>query len=289
MKLGVFSAVLFLLFNKIKSFPDGFVFPSNIGAEAAILFIGFMPLNWFMEWLKWKAVLKNKEVSSNIRWHSFLSGIVSSVVTPAYAGNFIGRMFYFDKKDRKAIILNTLISNASQFVISIAFGGIAFLVLYQNTLTVLEGSIILSINLSLFLFYFFGDHIVKKIPFDFLNQLDLILVSKSLRLNLLILSLFRYCIFVLQFYLALLVFNVPFDLNLIFWIILMFGVITVSPSLFFGKIIVRETIALTILSLAGITGPTILLAAFSTWFINQIAPVLIATLLLKKENKHVLV
>tara|TARA_B110000879_G_scaffold135106_1_gene176762 strand:+ start:120 stop:329 length:210 start_codon:yes stop_codon:yes gene_type:complete len=69
----------------------------------------------------------------------------------------------------------------------------------------------------------------------------------------------------------------------------MFGVITVSPSLFFGKIIVRETIALTILSLAGITGPTILLAAFSTWFINQIVPVLIATLLLKKENKHVLV
>ena len=69
----------------------------------------------------------------------------------------------------------------------------------------------------------------------------------------------------------------------------MFGAITLSPSLFFGKIIVRETIALTILSLVGIAGPTILLAAFATWLINQILPVLIATLLLKKEKKHAVV
>jgi hypothetical protein len=69
----------------------------------------------------------------------------------------------------------------------------------------------------------------------------------------------------------------------------MFGAITATPSLFLGKIIVRETIALTILSMAGIAGPIILLAAFSTWIINQMLPVIIATLLLKKERKHALV
>jgi len=46
---------------------------------------------------------------------------------------------------------------------------------------------------------------------------------------------------------------------------------------------------LSILTLAGITGPVVLLAAFSTWVINQILPVLISTLLLKKRQKHVLV
>ncbi len=289
MKLGVFSAVLFLLFNKIKSFPHGFVLPRNLDTKLAILFIGFMPLNWYMEWLKWKAVLRSKNVENTVCWHSFLSGIISSVVTPAYAGNFIGRMLYFEKKDRKEIVLNTLMSNASQFIISIAVGGFAFLFLYQHTLSLLEIITLISINLSLFLLYFFGDRIIKKIPLDFFNQLDLILVSKLLRTQLLALSLFRYCVFVIQFFLALLVFNVSFDLSLIPWIALMFGAITLSPSLFFGKIIVRETIALTILSLVGIAGPTILLAAFATWLINQILPVLIATLLLKKEKKHAVV
>ncbi len=69
----------------------------------------------------------------------------------------------------------------------------------------------------------------------------------------------------------------------------MFGAITAAPSLFLGKIIVRETIALSVLSMAGIAGSVILLAAFSTWMINQILPVIIATLLLKKEHIHALV
>ena len=41
---------------------------------------------------------------------------------------------------------------------------------------------------------------------------------------------------------------------------------------------------LDVLSMAGIAGPVILLAAFSTWIINQMLPVIIATLLLKKER-----
>jgi hypothetical protein len=41
--------------------------------------------------------------------------------------------------------------------------------------------------------------------------------------------------------------------------------------------------------MAGIAGSVILLAAFSTWMINQILPVIIATLLLKKERIHALV
>jgi len=69
----------------------------------------------------------------------------------------------------------------------------------------------------------------------------------------------------------------------------MFGAVTAAPSLLLGKIIVRETIALSVLSMGGIAGSVILLAAFSTWMINQILPVIIATLLLKKERIHALV
>ena len=289
LKLGVFCAVAFLLFKKISAFPQGFQLPENINIGLALLFIGFMPLNWFIEWLKWKAIVASKNIDSAVRWHSFLSGIVSGVVTPAYAGNFIGRMFYFDKKDRKEIILNTLVSNGSQFMISMTLGIGSFAILYAADISRLENVLMTSILCIGFGLYFFGDTILSKIPLFFFRTLDLVLVSKTLRTKLLGLSFLRYLTFIVQFFIALLVFGVTLDLQLFLWIALMYGSITAAPSLFFGKIIVRETIALSILTLAGIAGPIILLAAFSTWLINQILPVVLATLLLKKRQKHVLV
>jgi hypothetical protein len=289
LKLGVLGAVAFLLFKKISTFPRGIELPANINIGLALLFIGFMPLNWFIEWLKWKAIVASKNIDSAIRWHSFLSGIVSGVVTPAYAGNFIGRMFYFDKEDRKEIIVNTLVSNGSQFMISITLGIGSFALLYSADISRLENVLITSILCIGFGLYFFGDTILSKIPLKFFRTLDLVLVSKTLRTKLLGLSFLRYLTFIVQFFIALLVFGVRFDLQLFLWIALMYGAITSAPSLFFGKIIVRETIALSILALAGIAGPIILLAAFSTWLINQILPVVLATLLLKKRQKHVLV
>ncbi len=289
LKLGVFCAVAFLLFKKISAFPQGFQLPENINIGLALLFIGFMPLNWFIEWLKWKAIVASKNIDSAVRWHSFLSGIVSGVVTPAYAGNFIGRMFYFDKKDRKEIVLNTLVSNGSQFMISMTLGIGSFAILYAADISRLENVLMTSILCIGFGLYFFGDTILSKIPLIFFRTLDLVLVSKTLRTKLLGLSFLRYLTFIVQFFIALLVFGVTLDLQLFLWIALMYGAITAAPSLFFGKIIVRETIALSILTLAGIAGPIILLAAFSTWLINQILPVVLATLLLKKRQKHVLV
>ena len=289
LKLGVFAALSFILFEKINGFPKEFQPPSNINIGLAILFLSLMPLNWLIEWLKWKTVVASKNISPRLRWHSFLSGMLSGVITPAYAGNFIGRMFYFDKKDRKEIILNTLVSNGAQFIISIVMGLIAFTILYIKKGSSLETLILIFILTSSFGLYFFGDKLLSKIPLKIFKDLDLVLVSKTFRAKLLGLSLLRYLIFIIQFFIALIVFEALFDLTYFLWLALMFGAITATPSLFLGKIIVRETIALTILSMAGIAGPIILLAAFSTWIINQMLPVIIATLLLKKEREHALV
>ena len=138
LKLGVFAVLSFILFKKINGFPNGFQPPSNINIGLVILFLSLMPLNWFIEWLKWKTIVASKNISLRVRWHSFLSGIVSGVVTPAYAGNFIGRIFYFDKEDRKEIILNTLVSNGSQFIISITLGIGSFAILYSTDISRLE-------------------------------------------------------------------------------------------------------------------------------------------------------
>ena len=286
LKLGVFGVLLFYLYQRLSSLPNGFEFSAPIHYDFLTFLIILIPINFFIEWQKWNVILKNQTVDTRQKFHSFLSGIVSAVITPAYAGNFIGRMLYFPKSSRKSIVVNTLASNGSQFIISLVMGIIAFQFIYSSSISLLYHILLSLANASLIILYFVGENFIQKLPFQFLKGIGDAVVSKKLRFRLLALSMLRYIVFVWQFVLALMVFDVSFSAPLILWVILMFGAITLSPSLFMGKLIVRETVAITILSLIGIPVPAILLAAFTTWLLNQILPALLATILVKKNNPH---
>jgi hypothetical protein len=286
LKLGVLGLLIYYLNSRLSDLPNGISFTSTIHYDALVFLIFLMPLNLFIEWQKWNVILRDETVDQKQKVHSFLSGIVSGIITPAYAGNFIGRMLYFPKSSRKKIIVNTIASNGAQFIMSISMGLVAFQIIYSSSIHVLYHLLLILANLSLYLLYFYGDSIIEKLPFRFFKQISGVVVSRDLRLTLLCLSMFRYVVFVAQFILALMVFDVPFNPDFIIWVMLMFGAITISPSLFMGKLIVRETVAITILTLIGIAVPSIILAAVSTWLLNQILPALIATLLVKKRTQH---
>ena len=286
LKLGVFGLLVYYLNSRLSDLPNGISFISTIHYDALVFLIFLMPLNLFIEWQKWNVILRNETVDQKQKVHSFLSGIVSGIITPAYAGNFIGRMLYFPKSSRKKIIVNTIASNGAQFIMSISMGLVAFQIIYSSSIHLFYHLLLILANLSLYLLYFYGDSIIEKLPFRFIKQISGVVVSRDLRLTLLCLSMFRYVVFVAQFVLALMVFDVPFNPDFIIWVMLMFGAITISPSLFMGKLIVRETVAITILTLIGIAAPSIILAAVSTWLLNQILPALIATLLVKKRTQH---
>ena len=286
LKLGVFGLLVYYLNSRLSDLPNGISFTSTIHYDALVFLIFLMPLNLFIEWQKWNVILRNETVDQKQKVHSFLSGIVSGIITPAYAGNFIGRMLYFPKSSRKKIIVNTIASNGAQFIMSISMGLVAFQMIYSSSIHLFYHLLLMLANLSLYLLYFYGDSIIEKLPFRFIKQISGVVVSRGLRLTLLCLSMFRYIVFVAQFVLALMVFDVPFNPDFIIWVMLMFGAITISPSLFMGKLIVRETVAITILTLIGIAVPSIILAAVSTWLLNQMLPALIATLLVKKRTQH---
>ena len=286
LKLGVLGLLIYYLNSRLSDLPNGISFTSTIHYDALVFLIFLMPLNLFIEWQKWNVILRDETVYQKQTAHSFLSGIVSGIITPAYAGNFIGRMLYFPKSSRKKIIVNTIASNGAQFIMSISMGLVAFQIIYSSSIHVLYHLLLILANLSLYLLYFYGDSIIEKLPFRFFKQISGVVVSRDLRLTLLCLSMFRYVVFVAQFILALMVFDVPFNPDFIIWVMLMFGAITISPSLFMGKLIVLETVAITILTLIGIAVPSIILASVSTWLLNQILPALIATLLVKKRTQH---
>ena len=61
-------------------------------------------------------------------------------------------------------------------------------------------------------------------------------------------STLRHAVFTLQFYLVLIAFGVETSFELIFWIWQVYFWVTLSPSLLLGKIGIRESIAVIILS-----------------------------------------
>jgi hypothetical protein len=85
--------------------------------------------------------------------------------------------------------------------------------------------------------------------------------------------------------LALYAFSGQFSLIIFVWISVVFLLVTLAPSLFLGKIIIRESIAVAVLTLVGFESTPVLFASLSTWVINLILPNLWAAFQLKMKSK----
>lgn len=275
--------LVWLFFNQIKdiSWPEW-----NSFAIKNPLFLVFVVLlvfvNWGFEYLKWKETLDFSQIylEPQPRIKSFLAGIITGLVTPNMIGNFIGRIFYFQRRDRPTIILLTLFSNAAQFLASLFFGIIAVLWLglpAQDFSWPIDGFLILI--LSIFLILITVYLAFEKIPIRFLQQnkyvkriIPLMQEKSYFRTRLLLLSLSRHFIFSLQYWLLLLALGVEINIEWFGWIWQVFFWATLIPSLWFGKLVIRETMALLILAPLTDYPALILLASVFLWILNQAVP-----------------
>src|SRR5690554_8019343 len=98
-----------------------------------ILVFFLLPLNWGIELLKWQRILKVNKIYivSNTLIQSLFSGVTTGIITPNRICNFIGRMLFFKGKVRAQLILGTLYSNFSQFLVTVIFGAFSFLTLHS--------------------------------------------------------------------------------------------------------------------------------------------------------------
>lgn len=281
----VFSILVYLLYSRLekldwseRQFDDFQLIPF-------IVCFLFVPLNWYFEWLKWEFLLQsiNEEKNSN-RFTAFVSGIVSSFLTPAFSGNFLGRIIYFEANKRWKLTVYSMVSNFSQFTVSMFFGAIAgIILLYEKESYFSELSIGLFIGATItsLLIYFFGETLASPIKIQRVQSMVLLVKKGPSRLKIIGVSLLRYLVFLLQFSLALSAFGVPFEYLNLLWIALVYMAVTLTPSLFFGKIVMRESIAVSILTLAGIATFPILLASLSTWFFNLLIPTFVSVFFIK--------
>lgn len=264
---------------------------SDNGFFYLILVALLMPLNWIMESIKWHLLIsriKPQPFYSSIK--DVLAGVSTSILTPNRIGNFIGRTTSLEKENRTSAIIATIHSNLAQFIASVIFGLVGLLILGLENKLVEQGTIqfsaIIVIVLAALLFFF-----PKALDFNPLsrlysdqmrNGLDFIQKeSLGLKSSILILSLFRYLIFLFQFYLLLKAFNATGQLDVLLpAIAIVYLITTIVPSFLFGKLFVREASALFVLEAYAVQTPVILSTVFLLWFINLALPSLIGGLIL---------
>jgi uncharacterized protein (TIRG00374 family) len=257
-----------------------------------------MFINWGFEAFKWKLLVEKIE---KLTWFtavkSVLAGLASGLLTPNRIGNFVGRLAFIKKENHNKALVNTLIGNLAQFLSTVLIGLNGFLTLILLQYNLLNKALVMSLSLVLVLLalvlYFKPSVIIGKFTTRIISDKtsqsihEVEQMTTQFKLNILFVSMLRYFVFCIQYYLLFMAFNVQLTPVVIFSLIAStFLVTTLIPSFFFGKLFVRESTAVFIFSLANIDVTVVLVIAFLLWFINLAIPAIFGSFFWLKQ-KHV--
>lgn len=256
-------------------------------------------VNWGTEAVKWQLLMKPLQAMSFSKaFRSVLCGVTLSVNLPNRMGEYAGRVLYVEEGRRLQAISLSIAGSVAQLIITVMAGcmGIAYLLFVKVSLVAPMGLSVfwwkvffycsIFILILLLLFFFRMEWIVRligKLPFG-TRVIKYVSVLKSfdakVLLRLLIVSLLRYLVFILQYVLLLDVMNVESDYWQSFWLItLLFWLLALIPSFAIAELGIRGTIAKTLFAYSSnLVG--ILAVTFTIWFINLFIPALIGSLLI---------
>ena len=251
-----------------------------------IVVVLLMFINWGLEALKWKMMVKKIEEISFIKAiEAVCSGITVSFFTPNRVGEFAGRVFYLDKADRIKASLIAMIGSFAQTIVTIVFGGIA-VVVYCHEYSKLDfylfagiAAITISMLALLILFYFntsfltiLSDRIKWLKKYHSYTEVFSYFSKKEL-FNIFTLSVLRFLVFSTQYYILFIISNVQISIvDGYLMIAMVFFTFTVIPTIALTEIGVRAASATYFIGLLSTNHFGILLATFSLWFINLVIP-----------------
>jgi len=273
-KLLVFVAVIWTLYIQLNNVDWEHAKGLDIKHWWALVlaFLLLIPNLW-MEFLKWKIITNPLHVEMKLVKNAFWAGVASGFMSPNGWGNFLGRLIYFQKRQTIYIIFSTALANLSQLIPTLLFGLFAVLLKYgdSNSLWLLTSGGAMGI-LAL---YFFGDYLLPKrrSRFLFVRRLQSIRGRyQKLKWPFLTFSMIRFLVFSLQYVLLFVTFGYEdfwFLLTQI-WLIYLFT--SFVPSLWSGKVLIRETAALFVFSGTIVSVPDIIVSSIIIYLINIALP-----------------
>lgn len=291
LKLILLLVVIFFFYFQFKkvNWSNQTIYVENPFSLLFVLLL--VPVNWFFEWRKWLLTLSVVDVYAKpaTKIHAFFAGIVTGMLTPNMLGNFIGRIYYFDRNHRIALVVLTLVTNYAQFIASIFLGIIALLILHKSPwdLDIAQLNwVFIALAIFFLLIYFNFEWVFKYIK----RKTRMYLLIRNLqrrrafRWKILGLSMLRHAVFTLQFSLMLSAFGEDFSFQNMLWIWQFYLWLTLAPSLFLGKLAIRESVAIWVLTAAGMGELTIVISSFLIWVFNLLLPTVIGLFIFKRHS-----
>ena len=262
-----------------------------------VLVLLLMFLNWLLDAVKWKFLIKKEEeVSLWLSIKAVFLGITVSIFTPNRVGEFGGRVFCLEKADRIKAVLITILGNLGQLLVTTIFGTIALVYYMQAYSGFLDGEadywffilvfiatilvstlIALYLNASLLSSFFMKFKFLRKYE-EFSDVFSY--YSTNELFYIIFISSARYAVFSFQFYILLRFFQVDISLlESLTMSSLVFLTISIIPTIALTEIGVRGSIAIYFFGIVSANHIGILTATFALWFTNLVLPALLGTIL----------
>lgn len=301
-------------------------FPIVAGGENFYFILSIVllliPVNIFLEIWKWKYLIKKLEKVSY--WNAtkaILTGYSVSMFLPNRVGEYFGRIYVLKKAGRIRAILVTVLGSMAQLLTTLLFGGVALALILPTYADLSEQInrwlysgflflVIIFIFASVFAYLNFSSfsEIIRRISGHKLARINKFTVvfswysSKNLAIVLGV-SILRYLIFSLQFFLLLQMFFIPIDyFNGIAIISVVYLLMTIIPTIALTELGVRGSVSLFVFGLYFETlnvwseqiGLGVISASSVLWLLNLAFPALLGTFFVyslrffrnKKNDKH---
>ena len=259
-----------------------------------------MLVNWGIEARKWQLAIRTIQVISFRKaFKAIFTGTTLAFFTPNRMGEYMGRILYIDDGKRIKAISLTIVCSMAQLLVTLV-AGITGLLFLRNHLVSRSASdsigpwidfsvvFIAVVVLVLAILYFRLGWITKLVSrtprinkyVAYVNVLDNF--NATVLLRILSLCLFRYTVFVLQYFLFFQLFKVEINWWQTFWSIsVVFLILAIVPSIaLLTELGIRWKASIDLVALFSSNVTGILATSLAIWLINLVIPALIGSLLI---------
>ena len=264
-----------------------------------------MIMNWGLEARKWQLVITRLQRISLLQClKAVFTGTTLAFFTPNRMGEYMGRILYIDEGKRIQAISLTIVSSMGQLLVTLVLGVVGLLVIRSemqygalpgtasssSALFWLDAVLYVSLLAACFLtlLYFrlsWLIRLIERIPRieKFTRHVRVLdNFNATMLLRILSLSLGRYLVFALQYYLLFDVFEVVLNGWQVFWSVsVVFLVLAIVPTIaLVTELGVRWKTSVEVVQLFSTNVVGIVATSLAIWIINLVIPALIGSLLI---------
>jgi hypothetical protein len=278
---------IYVKINQNDSINSFMFFYKTFTTKSIISILGFLclaALNWFFEILKWKTIIKTiKTISFFTALKQSLASLTVSLATPNRVGEYGAKAYFFEKNNRKKVMLYNLYHNFFQMFITCFLGVIGLFLFFSKHQI---NSFFIKLDLKLIVMILFTILIVsfifrnQTLIFKGLTISNLIRklkeIPKTIKLKILLYSFIRYCIFCFLFFQLLHFFGAIITLTeAIPCILSMYLLASIIPTLSLFDVVIKGGVAVWLFSVLGVSDIIVLSTVFCMWILNFVFPSLI--------------